>query len=163
MASHSRAGEPSSHASATALTEDDVAQALPLIQSIWPGVNLADWRNFAQCYYSPLASGATGILALRDATGTICGVVAHALGRDLRAGAILQADLFAASDLANSRWTVQALLDATDAQAASLGCSELAIRISKEQARLALHLSRLDFTSERVLFWKRTGLPPIRS
>src|SRR5689334_9850523 len=95
------------------LAGEHVARALPVIQATWPGVDLAAWERFVSGF-TDSAQRTAGMLALRDAAGTLCGVLAYRRDQDLRGRATLAIPLFTAIDLANSPRTVRALLDAAE-------------------------------------------------
>lgn len=61
-----------------------------------------------------------GILAIRDLSGYLCGVLAYRRDRDLRMGFILSVHLFTAVDVANSLLHVRALLDAVEVRATEM-------------------------------------------
>ena len=140
-----------------ALSGDQVPQALPLVQAAWPSVDLATWQRFVQFFSGRAAMGESGVLALRDPAGYLCGILAYRLDWDLRAGPMLAVDLFAAIDLANSMRTVRALLDAAKARASELGCAGVQVRLCNEQAGLASHLRSLGLSSHAGLFWKKVA------
>ena len=140
---------------AVALSDDLVPQALPLIRATWPTVNLASWRNFVQAFAGPAAPQGSGVLGLRDQAGCLCGILAYRLDRELQACPILAVHLFTAADLANSRRTLRALLDAAERRALELGCKGLEIRLSRGQTELASRLRALGLSSDAKLFWKQ--------
>ena len=102
------------------LSGDQVPQALPLVQATWPGVDLASWESFVTFFSGRAASEESGLLALCDGAGYLCGVLAYRRDWDLRAGPILAVPLFTAVDVANSLQIVRALLDAAERQASEL-------------------------------------------
>lgn len=136
------------------LSGDEVPLALPLIQATWSDVNLASWRTFAASFDDEAASAGSGMLALRDAGGVICGVIAYRIDRDLRIGRILAVHLFTAADLANSSRLERALLDAADARAVELGCAGIQIRLLG-QPGLASRLSALGLSFETDLILRK--------
>lgn len=138
-----------------ALPDDRVAQAFPLIQATWPRADLTAWQSFVQFFNDLTPAGGAGVLAVRDPAGSICGVLAYRLDRDLRAGPMLAIQLFTAIDLINSPRTVRALLDAAEARACELGCTGVQIRLYSDQAGLASRLRALGLSSEAGLFWKK--------
>src|SRR5450432_2353548 len=123
-----------------ALSDDQVPQAFPLIQATWPGADLTAWQSFVQFFNDRTVAGDAGVLAVRDPAGSICGVLAYRLDRDLQAGPMLAVQLFTAVDLMNSRRTVLALLDAAEARASELGCQGVQIRLYSDQSGLASRL-----------------------
>jgi hypothetical protein len=143
-----------------ALSDDQVAQAFPLIQATWPSAELGAWQSFVRFFNDRTMGEHTGVLAVRDPSGSICGILAYRLDRDLRAGRMLAVQLFTAVDLANSPRTVRALLDAAEARAAALGCAGVQIRLYGDQSGLASRLRRLGLSCEGDLFWKRIESRP---
>src|SRR4051812_19007686 len=126
----------------TIVSEQLAPQALPLVQATWPQVDLAGWLSFVRFFTGKLGSD-SAILAMRDASGSLCGILAHRLEQDLRNGPTLFVPLFTAVDIANSLQTVRALLDIAQARARELGCTGLQIRVDKEQFQLAARLRSL--------------------
>jgi hypothetical protein len=158
---HSSAMSVSFHIAA--LSDDQVPQALPLIQATWPGADLAAWRSFVRFFNDRAAAKDAGVLTLRDAADCICGVLAYRLDRDLRAGRMLAVPLFTAVDLINSPRTVRALLDAAEMRAAELGCVGVQIRLYSDQSGLASRLRLLGLSCEGGLFWKKIDPAQIRN
>jgi hypothetical protein len=138
-----------------ALSGDQVPLALPLIQATWPGADLAAWGSFVAFFTERIEPKVSGVLALHDGAGHICGVFAYRVERDLRAGPTLAIQLFTAVDVVNSLRTVRALLDAADLRAHELGCAGVQIRLSNDQAGLASRLRVLGLSSQSGLFWKQ--------
>ncbi len=137
------------------LSGDQVPLAFPLIRATWPGADLASWQSFVEFFNDEIGAKRSGVLALRDPAGCICGVLAYRLDRDLRAGPILAIHLFTAVDLLNSLRTVRALLEAADGQALELGCAGVQIRLRNDQSGLASHLRSLGVAPEASLLWKK--------
>jgi hypothetical protein len=146
-----------------ALSDDQVPQAFPLIQATWPGAELSAWRSFVRFFNDRNMGEHAGVLAVRDPSGAICGILAYRLDRDLRAGRMLAVQLFTAVDLANSPRTVQVLLDAAEARAVDLGCAGVQIRLYGDQSGLAARLRRLGLSCDGDLFWKQSGPLPARN
>jgi hypothetical protein len=140
---------------AAALSDDEVSQAFPLIQATWPAADLCAWQSFVRFFNDRTMVGRAGVHAVRDPAGSICGIFAYRLDRDLRVGLLLAIQLFTAVDLINSRRTVRALLDAAEGQAGALNCDRVQIRLYNDQSGLASHLRALGLSSEGSLFWKR--------
>jgi hypothetical protein len=138
-----------------ALSDDQVPQAFPLIQATWPGADLTAWQSFVQFFNDRSAAGSAGVLAVRDPAGSICGVLAYRLDRDLRVGRLLAVQLFTAVDLMNSPRTVGALLDAAEGRACELNCDGVQIRLYGDQSGLASRLRALGLSSEGGVFWKK--------
>lgn len=146
-----------------ALSADQVPQAFPLIQATWPSADLPAWENFVAFFNDHISAGNAGVLAIRDCSEAICGVLAYRLDRDLRSGRILAVQLFTAMDLINSPQTVRALLDAAEARAKELSCMGLQIRLYGDQGGLASRLRRLGLMSEGGVLWKKIDPPETRN
>jgi hypothetical protein len=140
---------------AVVLSDDLVPQALPLIRATWPSVNLTAWRNFVQAFAGPAAPQGSGVLGLCDQAGCLCGVLAYRLDQNLEGCPVLAVHLFTAADLANSKRTLRALLEAAERRALELGCTGLQIRLSTGQTGLASRLRALGLSSDAKLFWKQ--------
>lgn len=149
---HSRAMSASFHVAT--LSGDQVSQAFPLIQAVWPEADLAAWRSFVQ-FFDRGAAGESGVLAVRDPADYIWGILAYRLDRDLRKGLVLTAQLFAAVDLTNALRTAQAVVEVAEARAAELGCTGVQIHLHNDRTGLASRLRALGLTSESSLFWKK--------
>lgn len=137
-----------------ALLGDSIPQAFPLVQATCPGVELASWKAFVESF-SDRCSADGGVLAAFSSAGYIGGVLAYRLDRDLRAGLVLDVQLFTPVDLLNSSRMVRALLDAAEWRASELGCAGLRIRLYNDQAGVAAHLRTLGLSPEAGLFWKK--------
>jgi hypothetical protein len=146
-----------------ALSDDQVPQAFPLIQATWPGADLPAWQSFVRFFNDRATAGSAGVLAVRDPAGSICGVLAYRLDRDLRVGFVLAVQLFTAVDLVNSPRTVHALLDAAEGRACELNCHRVQIRLYSDQSGLASRLRALGLSSEGGLFSKKIDRPKIRN
>jgi hypothetical protein len=146
-----------------ALSGDQVPLAFPLIQATWPSADLASWQSFVEFFNDQIGAKRSGVLALRDPAGSICGVLAYRLSRDLQAGPILAVHLFTAVDLQNSLRTVRALLDAANMEALKLGCTGVQIRLRNDQTKLASRLRSLGMVPEASLLSKRTNSAPTRN
>jgi hypothetical protein len=139
------------------LSDDQVPLAFPVIQATWPGADLAAWQSFVEFFNDQAATKRSGVLALRDPAGCICGVFAYRLDRDLRVGPILTIHLFTAVDLLNSLRPVRALLEAADMQALELGCAGVQFHLRNNQKGLVSHLRSLGVAPEASLLWKRVN------
>ncbi len=137
------------------LSGAEIPLALPLIQATWPSADLASWSGFVEFFNDRVVPIGSGVLALHDSAGFICGVLAYRFDRDLQAGAILAVHLFTVADLVNSPKTVRALIDAAEARASELGCLGVQIRLRSDQSKLASRLRTLGLSSEADLFWKK--------
>jgi len=126
-------------------------QALPLVQATWPDVDLLDWLSFVRFFNGETTGPQSCILAMRDSSGYLCGILAYRLDHHLRDGPMLSIPLFTAVDVANSLQTVRALLDIAKARAAALGCAGVQIRLDKAQSKLAARLRNLGVSSEAGL------------
>jgi hypothetical protein len=126
---------------AVALSGDLVPQALPLIRATWPSADLPSWRKFVEAFAGHAATQESGVLGLRDQSGCLCGVCAYRLDWGLLEGPVLGARLFTAADVANSKRTVQALLEAAERRAVDLGCAGIQIWLTSGQAALAKRVS----------------------
>lgn len=134
-----------------ALSAEEAGLALPLVQAVWAQIDLPHWLGFVQAYLRPTA----GLLAASDQDRTICGILAYRVGRDLRAGPILNTELLVTADIANSQRPLRALLAAADSKAHEHGCHGLHIRLYGDQQRLAATLQSLGLSPDAVTLWTR--------
>lgn len=126
-----------------ALTDRRIPEALPLIQAIWPEVDLATWRGYVKSFTAKRVVPPSGALALLDRSGGLCGILAYSLELDLQQGSTLGVRLFSAIDLHNAMAPARALLDAALAEARLHGCQGIDIRLAPEQAALARRMQSL--------------------
>jgi hypothetical protein len=146
-----------------ALSGDQASQALPLVQATWPSVDLAAWERFVKFYSEGAAAGESGILALRNTAGYLCGVIAYRRDWDLQKGPILAVHVFTAIDLANSLQTVRGLLDAAEMRALELHCRGVAIHLGAKQGALGSRLHALGLSSQADVFWLKVEPAPTPS
>jgi hypothetical protein len=132
------------------LSGEQASQALPLVQVIWPGVDVAAWQRSVR-FFSEEA-GASGVLAVRNEARYLCGVLAYRTDWDLQRDPILAVRVFAAMDLVNSLVTVRGLLDAAEMRAHQLDCAGVEIRLSTKQKGLAARLRALGVSSHADVF-----------
>jgi hypothetical protein len=142
-----------------ALPAEQAAQALPLVQATWPEMDLAAWEEFIRFFAGRRAEDDSAMLAMRDAAGYLCGILAYRVHWLLGVGPILDVHLFTAVDVTNSLQRVRALLDAAEARASALHCTGMQIRLDRSQSRLATRLSALGLSPEGALLWKRIPRP----
>jgi len=131
---------------AASLTADELAQALPLIQVTWPEVGLQAWRDFARS----VVAGGGGVLALREQSGYICGLLAYRRDSSL-GGPVLLVSLFTVADLANRPGLANDFLGAVEGLARRLGCVGVRFQLDARQPRLTSQLRRLGLSSDLFL------------
>ena len=133
------------------LSEAGVAEALPLVRVTWPGTDLASWRRYIQAFGGNSGAEA-GVLAMRDTSDRLCGLLAYSLDRRLGPPSLfLAVPFFTAMDVANSLRPVRLLLGAAERQASALHCASLEIRLARGQSQLAERLRSLGFSTEATL------------
>src|SRR5579863_3240693 len=118
------------------LNDRRIAEALPLIRTSWPGVGLDAWHTFVQSFKGKSLPAPSGVIALIDGSGGLCGVLAYRRELDLGDGPIFFVRLFSAIDLRNSSIPVRALLNAAIARVQRHGCRSIHICLTPEQAQL---------------------------
>jgi len=134
-------------------SENQVAEALPLVQATWRNVELTSWQRYIQSFAGEEATKA-GVMAMRDSSGRLCGLFAYNIRRTLQRGLVLDIPLFTAVDLANSLRVVGALLAAAEKQAFALNCAALEIRLSPDQSQLRDRLRGLGLSVDASLLGK---------
>ena len=139
------------------LSGAQTAEVLPLVQVTWPGTDLAAWERYVQ-FFSGRSAAESGVLAMRDPSDCLCGLLVYSRHWSLGLGPILTVPLFTAVDMANSLEAVRALLEAVETLASALHCRALEIRLDRAQSRLADRLRLLDLSSDAGLFCKM--IPP---
>jgi hypothetical protein len=130
------------------LPDDQVAQAFPVVQTIYPRVEAEEWRSFVGFFNRPAQRGRAGVLCLRDASNSICGILAYRLDYDLHIGPVSTVQPFLAVDLVNSPILVRLLLEAAESRALAMGCRAVQIRLAGNQHRLAAELRALGLAAE---------------
>jgi len=141
---HLKVGQDAAQGFTTVSVNDRrIAEALPLIRTTWPGVGLDAWHSFVQSFKGKNAPAHSGVIALIDGSGGLCGVLAYRRELDLADGPILFVRLFSAIDLRNSSMPVRALLNAAIGQAQRHGCRSIHICLTPEQAQLEQRIRSL--------------------
>lgn len=105
------------------LSDRQIDQAFPLIQSILPGIRVEDWRHYAGRLISP-SDRRTGIMTVQN-RGYIYGLFSYRVDASLQHGSMLMVENFIVLDLFNPSGAAAALLEAMDALADDLGCSAI--------------------------------------
>lgn len=105
------------------LSETEVDQAFPLMQTICPAVDLAAWRRFAEQRLTRSTENGTGILIVRNEQGCIVAIAAFQLSQDLIHGRILLADHFGALDIVDQDNVARALEAGLEKIARRHGCT----------------------------------------
>ena len=134
----------------SALADDQLAQALPLVQISWPEIDLAAWLDFAR----GIREEGGDLLALRETDGYICGLVAYRRQTGLD-GAVLSVPLFIVSDLANRPYLAETLAEAVEQVGKQLGCRIGHLEFNWRQARLIDQLRRLGWPAQSALLEQR--------
>lgn len=153
--------DPANSFRTVALSETEAAQTLPLAQVTWPGVDLEHWRRYIGSYAARAPQGASGILALRDASDYFCAMFAYRVDLDVHRGLVLMIQLFTAIDLANSPAFAQRLLTVAEAKARELGCASVEIRLYRGQSNLALQLRQLGLVDGGAIVSKPVERPSV--
>lgn len=134
----------------SALADNQLAQALPLVQISWPETDLPAWLDFARS----LREEGGGLLVLREPDDYICGVAAYRRQAGLD-GAVLSVPLFTVADLANRPQLAQALAEAVMQMGRQLGCRVGHLEFNWRQSRLVDQLRRLGWPAESALLHRR--------
>ncbi len=115
-----------SHLLVRELTEGDFApgaeRALPLLQTLAPGLSPAAWRDYLARLWQ---DGQGGLLAVQNAGGTLLGLALYRLREDLAEGLCLDSDHVLVFDLVGARAVAVRLADALERRARALGCKAL--------------------------------------
>jgi GNAT superfamily N-acetyltransferase len=122
------------------LSLDQIPVAFPLVNAALPAVDFETWRNFALPLINSSCPSSSGITALRNEAGYLCGLMVYRKERSLEHGATLAVNLFVALELANRGAAIRALLLAADTTARELGCNTTHIRIGAAHTTLAQHI-----------------------
>ncbi len=131
------------------LGEADIARAFPLVNAVFPSVDLDGWQRFASHFLEAPQAG--GFIGLRSQSGYLCGLLAcHAVPSVLR-GAVLLVELFLVLDLVNERAAIEALHRTAIAAAQAKACAGLRICLDGRQVKLANCLMSLGLASEGLM------------
>lgn len=146
-----------------ALGPDEIGVVFPLVHATAADIDLPRWRSFARRMIDAQARPAYGAIGLRNAAGYICGLLIYRAEHDLRHGAVLAVDLFAALDLLNEERPIRALMQVADAKARELNCAATHIRIGTSQKSLAEYFAAAGYSQEAILFCKTVEPRPVAS
>lgn len=105
------------------LSDRQIDQAFPLVQSILPGIRVEDWRHYASKLISP-SDRLTGIMTVQN-RGYIYGLFSYRVENNLQHGCMLMVENFIVLELFNPGGAASALLEAMDSLADELGCSAI--------------------------------------
>jgi hypothetical protein len=139
----------------TSLHGSSLAQALPLVQVTWPGVDTRSWDRYLSFIAARANGRSAGGLELRDDAGYLNGLAVYEHEQDLQHGPVVTVHLFTALDLANSAAPAHVLLDAVIDRAKDLDCSGVQIRLYDEQPVLRTRLRRFGLVERAGYLWKR--------
>jgi hypothetical protein len=134
-------------------SENQVAEALPLVQATWRNLEQISWQRYIQSFAGEEATKA-GVMTMRDSSGRLCGLFAYNVRQTLQRGLVLDIPLFTAVDLANSLGVVGALVAAAEKQAFALNCAALEIRLTPDQSQLHGRLRSLGLSVDASLLGK---------
>lgn len=109
----------------------EIAQALPLVQPLMPGLDLDRWKDFAQLLLN--GSPERGIDVVHNVQGYLVALVAYRVVHDLRHGRVLRAEQFVALDLILPKGAARALAEAMELRARSLGCTGILTNLETKQ------------------------------
>ena len=119
-----------------------IDQAYALVRTVWPGVALADWRQYAGYH---LDSHERGLLALVGADAYFSGLCGYERGLDLDRGAVLRVPLFLVFDIMDGTRQTDALLDTLQERRRQLACAQVHIQLRTGQNALSRHLVSRGF------------------
>jgi hypothetical protein len=139
----------------TSLAGSSMAEALPLVQVTWRGVDPQSWRHYLGFIAQRAQECRAGALELRDGADYLNGLAVYERERDLQHGHVLTVHLFTALDLVNSTAPARVLLDAVIDLAKDLDCSGVQIRLYDEQPALRTRLRRFGLVERAGYLWKR--------
>lgn len=105
------------------LSQTEVDQAFPLMQTICPAADLEAWRRFAGQRLAQGTDSGTGVLIVRNEQGCIVAIAAFQLSQDLIHGPILLADHFGALDIIDQDNVARALEAGLEKIARRHGCT----------------------------------------
>jgi hypothetical protein len=125
------------------LTAEQMPQALPLVRVVAPQLDLETWVAFGA---QRAATGAGGIVALRDGRGYFRGLYGYQIRHDLLDGAVLEIDLAITMDLAHRRDASAALTSEIGKLSRKLGCDGVHVRLRPDQRLLRRCFERQGYT-----------------
>lgn len=138
------------------LAASQVDQALPLLQTRYPHLNLAQWRCFARSLMvSPRGARLqpvlpSGIMTARNGLGYLTGLFSYRVAVDLRHERVLEVATFIAAGLFDPLHTIDTMVQEIERLARALGCT--AVRIERPQpAALADSLQKRLYSDCQVV------------
>ena len=140
---------------AVPLTEDKVAQVLPLARSLQPALELDAWSAFARRRIDGMPR--SGIIGLQDQRGYFHGLLAYQVRDELVGGRTLAVDWTTSIQLFGEAHAATLLVRELDALADRLECAAIEIRLKPGQRRLRQWLQRAGHTLQGVVLEKRTA------
>ena len=118
------------------LSDDQIAQALPLLQLIDPTLTHERWYDYARLFFCAAPRGEKhDIITIQNGKGYIYGLAFCRLRMDLRDGRVLEVENFISLDLSGGRRVAAALLDALEARAQAWSCDRICVRPPDPQLR----------------------------
>jgi hypothetical protein len=148
----------SSFITASRLEAEQTDKAYPLVRSLLPDVDPAEWQRIARELTESALADERGILTVRNAAGYICGLCFYTVERDA-GGARLIADHFVAFDVTERAPFAAALLGAIDSLAAKLGCIAIHTCLAASQKSLFKRFRSAGYAARNVLLCKSLGAP----
>lgn len=139
------------------LPPEQIPQALPLIQTVQPDLDLRTWRAFAQQLAAPEAAAEHGIVAARGENGYLLGLVTYRIRRESGCGPVLLAEHFVALDLIDRAPVATALIAALDQVGHRHGCAALHAILPRSQAGLLDSFRAAGYRPDGTVLCKRIG------
>ena len=134
------------------LTPDTVAQALPLVRSLIPALELEAWAAFAHAHIE--GAPARGIVGVRDGHGYFHAIFAYHVRSEILHGQVLDVTWATTIDLLDPAGAVGVLIREFEALAGRLGCTRVQVRLQPMQRRLRRRLEAEGFVLPSVVLEK---------
>ena len=131
-------------------------QALPLARTVFPALELEDWRDYTHQHIRPPTSGLVGV---QDDHGYFHGLFGYRVRREVL-GATLDVEWAAAINLLERSEAAATLVREIETVAAQLDCPGVQVRLLPGQRRLRRWLERNGHSLAGVILEK--PLPPTR-
>lgn len=132
-----------------ALTVSQVDQALPLLQTRYPNLNLAQWRCFARSLMAPPRGAklqpvpASGIVTARNGLGYLTGLFSYRVAVDLSHERVLEVGTFIAAGLFDPLHSIDTMVHEIERLARALSCTAVRIERPHSTGLTDLLLKRL--------------------
>lgn len=120
-----------------ALRRDQIAQALPLVRSLKPGMTLDEWESFVDVLADAAADGgpeaAAGVVVALDPEGYLHGLFTYGAVEDIIHGRVLAVDNVIAVDLLGRDHATRLMIGEMNRLAEALACHAVHVNLNDDR------------------------------